>query len=70
MACSCNWGSNDCKKVMKVLNIIAGLSLIVCGVLRLVFLAQYTFSNKFLYSALSAYLMYIRNLYIFLAFLV
>lgn len=59
MACQCNWENKDCKKIMKVLNIIAGLSIIACGILRLIFLSQYTSSNKFLYSALSAYLVYV-----------
>jgi len=56
MACECNWENKHCNKIMKVLNIIAGISIIVCGILRLIFLSQYFSSNKFLYSALSAYL--------------
>lgn len=56
MACSCNWENKYCKRIMKILNIIAGLSIIACGILRLIFLYQYLLSNKFLYSALSAYL--------------
>ena len=56
MSCSCNWENKDCKKIMRILNIIAGLSIIACGVLRLIFLSQYIYSNKFLYSTLSAYL--------------
>lgn len=56
MGCECNFENKDCKKIMKILNILAGAAIITCGVLRLVFLSQYTSSNKFLYTALSAYL--------------
>jgi hypothetical protein len=59
MGCSCNWENKNCKNIMKVLNILAGLAIIGCGVLRLVFLSSVVVENKFLYAALSAYLVYI-----------
>ncbi len=56
MAFSCNFEGSNCKKIIKILNLISALSIVVCGVLRLIFLSSYVGGGKFLYVVLSAYL--------------
>ena len=54
MACECNCDSHACKRIVWILNIVAGGMLITLGVLRFVFFSQ---ASSFLDVILSIYYM-------------
>jgi len=50
MGCQCQWGSNECEKLTRVLIIIGSLYLIAVGVLRFILGSELKF-QQFLLSA-------------------
>jgi hypothetical protein len=54
---SCFQENKNCGKIMKILLFLTGLSLIAVGLLRLIFIWQVNITYKFLYGALSFYIM-------------
>jgi hypothetical protein len=43
-----DWKTNDCQRAMKIFNVLAGLLMLLLGILKYVFVASITFQSALL----------------------